>query len=184
MLLDLRPASLIRDPFPRLLDQQSPDQIPRRRAHARHLREPQRLSITLCSVARVPLPLERRRSVEQLVDEDPEVRIKNLAEKGGTCPVFLFFSVNASGQFCGVAEMTGRVDYEKSMDFWQLDKWTGYFPVKWHIFKDVPNVQLRHVILENNENKPVTNSRDTQEVINSLLLVNDDHCHKKQLILI
>ncbi|CAN8233685.1 unnamed protein product [Cochlearia groenlandica] len=89
---------------------------------------------------------------------------KNIAEKSGKCPVFLFFSVNASGQFCGVAEMTGRVDYEKSMEFWQQDKWTGYFPVKWHIIKDVPNPQLRHVILENNENKPVTNSRDTQEV--------------------
>nr|VDD00123.1 unnamed protein product [Brassica rapa] len=89
---------------------------------------------------------------------------KKVAENGGTCPVFLFFSVNASGQFCGVAEMTGRVDYEKSMEFWQQDKWTGYFPVKWHIIKDVPNPQLRHVILENNENKPVTNSRDTQEV--------------------
>ncbi|KAJ4874427.1 evolutionarily conserved C-terminal region 8 [Raphanus sativus] len=87
---------------------------------------------------------------------------KKVAEKSGTCHVFLFFSVNASGQFCGVAEMTGRVDYEKSMDFWQQDKWTGYFPVKWHIIKDVPNPQLRHVILENNENKPVTNSRDTQ----------------------
>ncbi|XP_024012872.1 YTH domain-containing protein 1 isoform X2 [Eutrema salsugineum] len=89
---------------------------------------------------------------------------KKIAEKGGKCPVFLFFSVNASGQFCGVAEMTGRVDYEKSMEFWQQDKWTGYFPVKWHIIKDVPNPQLRHIILENNENKPVTNSRDTQEV--------------------
>ena len=30
--------------------------------------------------------------------------------------------------------------------------------------KDVPNSQLRHIRLENNENKPVTNSRDTQEV--------------------
>ncbi|XP_042459736.1 YTH domain-containing protein ECT4-like isoform X1 [Zingiber officinale] len=85
-------------------------------------------------------------------------------EKGGKCPVFLFFSVNASGQFCGVAEMTGRVDFSKNMDFWQQDKWNGFFPVKWHIIKDVPNPQLRHIILENNENKPVTNSRDTQEI--------------------
>jgi hypothetical protein len=88
------------------------------------------------------------------------------AEKGSNCPVFLFFSVNASGQFCGVAEMTGRVDFSKSMDFWQQDKWSGYFPVKWHIIKDVPNQQLRHIILEYNDNKPVTNSRDTQEVRN------------------
>ncbi|XP_075085695.1 YTH domain-containing protein ECT4 isoform X2 [Nicotiana tabacum] len=80
------------------------------------------------------------------------------------CPVFLFFSVNASGQFCGVAEMTGPVNFCKDMDFWQQDKWSGSFPVKWHIIKDVPNHNFRHIILENNENKPVTNSRDTQEI--------------------
>ncbi|KAK4285607.1 hypothetical protein QN277_002283 [Acacia crassicarpa] len=89
---------------------------------------------------------------------------KLMEEKGSKCPLFLYFSVNASGQFCGVAEMIGRVDFSKSMDFWQQDKWNGYFPVKWHIIKDVPNPQLRHIILENNDNKPVTNSRDTQEV--------------------
>lgn len=89
---------------------------------------------------------------------------ERMVEKGSKCPVFLFFSVNASGQFCGVAEMIGRVDFNKNMDFWQQDKWNGYFPVKWHIIKDVPNPHLRHIILENNENKPVTNSRDTQEV--------------------
>ncbi|KAJ0984126.1 hypothetical protein J5N97_002482 [Dioscorea zingiberensis] len=85
-------------------------------------------------------------------------------EKGDPCPVFLFFSVNASAQFCGVAEMIGPVDFEKSVDYWQQDKWSGQFPVKWHIIKDVPNNLFRHIILENNENKPVTNSRDTQEV--------------------
>ncbi|XP_057867629.2 YTH domain-containing protein ECT4 isoform X1 [Cryptomeria japonica] len=84
--------------------------------------------------------------------------------KPGSCPVFLFFSVNASGQFCGVAEMTGPVDFNKSMPFWQQDKWNGYFPVKWHIIKDISNSQFRHIILENNDNKPVTNSRDTQEI--------------------
>ncbi|KAG0631481.1 hypothetical protein M758_1G256700 [Ceratodon purpureus] len=81
-----------------------------------------------------------------------------------SCPVFLFFSVNASGQFCGVAEMTGPVDFSKSVDYWQQDKWNGRFPVTWHIIKDIPNCQFRHIILENNDNKPVTNSRDTQEV--------------------
>ncbi|KAG8039409.1 hypothetical protein GUJ93_ZPchr0034g18713 [Zizania palustris] len=85
-------------------------------------------------------------------------------EKEGHCPIFLFFSVNGSGQFCGVAEMTGPVDFDKSVDYWQQDKWSGQFPVKWHIIKDVPNNLLRHIILENNDNKPVTNSRDTQEV--------------------
>ncbi|CAA7388309.1 unnamed protein product [Spirodela intermedia] len=93
--------------------------------------------------------------------EDAQRHSKGDGEK---CPVFLFFSVNASGQFCGVAEMTGHVDFSRDMDFWQQDKWTGSFPVKWHIVKDVPNSNFRHIILENNENKPVTNSRDTQEV--------------------
>jgi len=72
--------------------------------------------------------------------------------------------VNASGQFCGVAQMTGPVDFAESVDYWQQDKWNGRFPVAWHIIKDIPNCQFRHIILENNDNKPVTNSRDTQEV--------------------
>ncbi|XP_074307054.1 YTH domain-containing protein ECT4-like isoform X2 [Silene latifolia] len=84
--------------------------------------------------------------------------------KPDDCPVFLLFSVNASGQFVGLAEMVGPVDFNKSMEFWQQDKWSGCFPVKWHIVKDVPNNLLKHITLENNDNKPVTNSRDTQEV--------------------
>ncbi|GFP95647.1 yth domain-containing family protein 2 [Phtheirospermum japonicum] len=85
-------------------------------------------------------------------------------QKPGGCPVFLFFSVNTSGQFVGVAEMIGPVDFNKNVEYWQQDKWIGCFPVKWHIVKDVPNSLLKHITLENNENKPVTNSRDTQEV--------------------
>lgn len=60
--------------------------------------------------------------------------------------------------------MVGPVNFDKNVDFWQQDKWSGQFPVKWHIIKDVPNSQFRHIVLENNDNKPVTNSRDTQEV--------------------
>ncbi|KAK4793103.1 hypothetical protein SAY86_023538 [Trapa natans] len=80
------------------------------------------------------------------------------------CPVFLFFSVNTSGQFIGVAEMVGTVDFDHTVEYWQQDKWKGCFPVKWHLIKDVQNSSLRHVKLANNENKPVTNSRDAQEV--------------------
>ncbi|KDP39708.1 hypothetical protein JCGZ_02728 [Jatropha curcas] len=86
-------------------------------------------------------------------------------ENPGTYPVFLLFSVNTSGQFVGLAEMKGSVDFNKTVEYWQQEKWIGCFPVKWHIIKDVPNSSLRHITLENNENKPVTNSRDTQEVI-------------------
>ncbi|KAG4927516.1 hypothetical protein JHK85_054002 [Glycine max] len=85
-------------------------------------------------------------------------------EKPGGCPIFLLFSVNTSGQFVGLAEMLGPVDFGKTVDYWQQDRWTGCFSVKWHVIKDIPNSVLRHITLENNENKPVTNSRDTQEV--------------------
>ncbi|GAV89929.1 YTH domain-containing protein, partial [Cephalotus follicularis] len=89
---------------------------------------------------------------------------KEAKEKPDGCPVFLLFSVNTSGQFVGLAEMVGPVDFNKTVGYWQQDKWVGCFPVKWHIIKDIPNSLLRHILLEYNENKPVTNSRDTQEV--------------------
>jgi len=80
-------------------------------------------------------------------------------------PVYLFFSVNASGKFCGMAEMTSGLDYNAKSGVWnQTDKWTGQFTLRWVFVKDVPNGQFRHIRLANNENKPVTNSRDTQEV--------------------
>ncbi|KAG5548628.1 hypothetical protein RHGRI_014096 [Rhododendron griersonianum] len=87
-----------------------------------------------------------------------------MIETGTKCPIFFFFSVNGSGQFVGLSEMVGPVDFNKDMDFWQLDKWNGFFPVKWHVIKDVPSLQLRHIILENNDNRPVTYTRDTQEI--------------------
>ncbi|GAB2276911.1 hypothetical protein Dimus_011621 [Dionaea muscipula] len=93
-----------------------------------------------------------------------DVAYKEAQEKSGGCPVFLFFSVNTSGQFVGIAEMVGPVDFLKNVEYWQQDKWNGSFSVKWHVVKDVPNSLLKHITLENNENKPVTNSRDTQEV--------------------
>ncbi|CAG0887497.1 unnamed protein product [Darwinula stevensoni] len=82
-------------------------------------------------------------------------------EKG---PIYLFYSVNGSGHFCGMAQMVSCVDYNSTSNVWAQDKWKGQFKVKWIYVKDVPNTQLRHIRLENNENKPVTNSRDTQEV--------------------
>lgn len=85
-----------------------------------------------------------------------------LKEPGGC--VYLFFSVNGSGHFCGMAQMASPVDYNCNSSVWSQDKWKGQFRVRWIYVKDVPNVQLRHIRLENNENKPVTNSRDTQEV--------------------
>lgn len=85
-------------------------------------------------------------------------------ERDNKGQVYLFFSVNGSGHFCGVALMTSAIDYNSSAEVWAQNKWKGQFSVRWVYVKDVPNSQLRHIKLENNENKPVTNSRDTQEI--------------------
>jgi len=86
-------------------------------------------------------------------------------EKTGVkTPIYLLFSVNSSGHFCGVAEMKSNVDFDVETGIFVQDKWKGRFDVRWIYVKDVPNNTLRHIRLENNENKPVTNSRDTQEV--------------------
>jgi hypothetical protein len=64
-----------------------------------------------------------------------------------------------------MAEMMSPLDYEHQTDVWQMsNKWQGKFEVKWIYVKDVPNQQFRNIRLENNDNKPVTNSRDTQEI--------------------
>jgi hypothetical protein len=80
-------------------------------------------------------------------------------------PIYLFFSVNASGQFSGLAQMESALDYTKKFGSWGQDKWNGTFQIKWTYIKDIPNNQFRHIVLANNENKPVTNSRDTQEIM-------------------
>ncbi|RYR63601.1 hypothetical protein Ahy_A04g021391 isoform C [Arachis hypogaea] len=86
-------------------------------------------------------------------------------QTGTKCPIFLFFSVNASRQFVGVAEMLGPVDFNKDMKFWKLYKYNGFFPIRWHIIKDVPNTQFCHIrIIVENENRDVTYTRDTQEI--------------------
>ncbi|XP_033163628.1 YTH domain-containing family protein [Drosophila mauritiana] len=89
---------------------------------------------------------------------------KERHEEGGN--IMLFFSVNGSGHFCGMAQMMTPVDYNSTSSVWSQDKWRGKFKVKWIYVKDVPNGMLRHIRLENNENKSVTYSRDTQEVPN------------------
>ena len=86
-----------------------------------------------------------------------------------------------------MAEMLSTVDYtntEKSV--WvNNDKFKAQFMVKWIYVKDVPNRQFRHIRLENNENKPVTNSRDTQEIPleqgNNVLKIIHNYKHETSL---
>jgi hypothetical protein len=91
---------------------------------------------------------------------------KAFKETAGRGPIYLFFSVNASGHFCGMTEMMTPVDYTRSSTVWASDKWKGVFKVRWIFVRDIPNVNLRHIKLNNTqERKPVTNSRDTQELL-------------------
>lgn len=63
-------------------------------------------------------------------------------------PIYLFFSVNGSGLFCGVAQMMSGLDYTKNTDIWaEGNRWKGLFHVRWLIVKDIPNSQLRHILL-------------------------------------
>ncbi|KAJ6490671.1 YT521-B-like domain-containing protein [Mycena vitilis] len=91
---------------------------------------------------------------------------KAFKECGGRGPIYLFFSVNASGHFCGMAEMLTPIDYTRSSTVWASDKWKGVFKVRWIFVRDIPNANLRHIkLLNTTERKPVTNSRDTQELL-------------------
>ncbi|XP_050350664.1 YTH domain-containing family protein 3 isoform X4 [Nymphalis io] len=112
-----------------------------------------------------------------------DAAFRDREREGGA--VFLFFSVNGSGHFCGMARMISAVDYNSNSNVWSQDKWKGQFRVRWIYVKDVPNVQLRHIKLENNENKPVTNSRDTQEVPHAkglqVLRIMHSYCHSTSI---
>ncbi|KAF8329972.1 YT521-B-like domain-containing protein [Cantharellus anzutake] len=112
---------------------------------------------------------------------------KAFRENAGRGPIYLFFSVNASGHFCGVAEMLTPVDYTRTSTVWAQDKWKGVFKVRWIFVRDIPNAVLRGIRLENTqERKPVTNSRDTQELPkeagNEMLRIFLTHAAKTSLL--
>ena len=86
-------------------------------------------------------------------------------EKNGN--VYLFFSCNGSGRFCGVSRMKTPVDENRTFEFWTHDnKWPGLFEVEWIFIKDVPFKEFKNIIItmKDGEIKPVSNSRDTQEI--------------------
>lgn len=62
--------------------------------------------------------------------------------------IFLFFSMNTSGRFTGVAKINGRLEEEYLFEYWAVDEvWKGLFPVEWIIIKDIPNRALMDVKL-------------------------------------
>jgi hypothetical protein len=89
---------------------------------------------------------------------------KAFREFHGKGPIYLFYSITSSRQFCGVAEMTSKLDYSQKASCWTTDKYSGQFNVSWKFIKNLGNKHFEKFKLENNENKPVFFSRDTQEV--------------------
>ena len=90
----------------------------------------------------------------------------NLTKEKNGC-VYLFFSCNGSGRFVGVARMKTPCDNDKSFEYWTQDqKWMGLFEVEWMFIKDVPFKEFKDIIItmKDGETKPISNSRDVQEV--------------------
>ena len=81
--------------------------------------------------------------------------------------VYLFFSCNKSGRYCGVAKMISKVDETKIFELWTQDnKWTGLFNVEWIFIKDVPLKEFNKIVIQMNtgEIRPVPHARDAQEI--------------------
>ena len=80
--------------------------------------------------------------------------------------IFLFFSVNKSKHFCGVAKMVSEVKHSTAhSNLWkQTNKWPGSIKVDWLFIKDIPNTQFIHIENPLNENKPACQGRDCQEL--------------------
>lgn len=80
--------------------------------------------------------------------------------------IFLLFSVTGSGRFCGVAEMISNLEDDLDTSIWEDNnkKYGKAFKVRWILVRDVHNRSLKHFLIPSNEMKPVTNSRDTQEI--------------------
>ena len=81
--------------------------------------------------------------------------------------VYLFYSCNGSGRYCGLARMKTPCDDNKSFGLWTQDgKWPGLFDVEWIFIKDVPFREFKNVIItmKDGEVKPISNARDTQEI--------------------
>lgn len=85
--------------------------------------------------------------------------------KAGTSDskIFLFFSVNGSGKFCGVAQMISDISKDLDTTIWDNNsKYGSAFKIQWLCVRDIENRMFKHLIVPDNQNKPVTNSRDTQ----------------------
>lgn len=63
-----------------------------------------------------------------------------------------------SGQFAGVAQMTGEVRFNLIFNYWWEElKWSGNFPVKWVYVKDLHHDAVSHLVVDDT---PITRLKD------------------------
>lgn len=82
-------------------------------------------------------------------------------------PVYLFFSVNQSKRFCGVAKMVNPVTKTTDNIKWKDNngRWQGCFDIRWIMVKNISNHNLRHLNIQPKSKAfPVTRSRNAQEL--------------------
>ena len=106
--------------------------------------------------------------IKSFSEEDVHKSIKyNVWSSSKNGNVYLFFSCNGSGRYCGIARMKTPCDETKTFELWTQDgKWPGLFDVEWLLIKDVPFKEFKNVIItmKDGEIKPISNARDTQEI--------------------
>ncbi|XP_026418849.1 uncharacterized protein LOC113314274 [Papaver somniferum] len=91
---------------------------------------------------------------------------KTKEKQNRSCIVFIFFSDNASTQFCGVAEMVGSVDFDKIISYWQQDKWNRHFTGICLIMKHIPISQFCLLILIHDRQFSTQTSADHHDLYN------------------
>ena len=93
--------------------------------------------------------------------------------KGSGAPVYLIFNMPPQkdegrdrGRFCGVAEMTGFVDFKAKTTVWTSSKsrWKGRMKLQWRYVKDIPYKMVNHIKLDNNAGKPISFTQDCHDV--------------------
>ncbi|VDI01147.1 YTH domain-containing family protein [Mytilus galloprovincialis] len=82
----------------------------------------------------------------------------------GKGPVYVFFNVVDSYYFCGMAQMKTAVDFNVDTSDWDSIRMKGQFAINWIYLKNLPRSHLKHIRLENKENRPMKCSTDTYEV--------------------
>ncbi|KAF2686400.1 hypothetical protein K458DRAFT_298479, partial [Lentithecium fluviatile CBS 122367] len=83
-------------------------------------------------------------------------------------PVYLIFSIVGSRKFCGVAAMTGAVDFETTLPHWQELGWKGNFDVEWRSWSEIGYDDVEHLRMkEGNEGNHITRVMSGMEICSS-----------------